>query len=381
MHSPTFRLPLRAFTAAAAVAGLTPLAALALDAPLAGDASISASLPSSNFGAAHTLNVGNGAAGLLRFDLSTLPAGTTAANLSKATLVLFVKSVGSAGSVEVQTVNSSWTESGVTYATAPPSSGAGSGPVLAVGTAAQFVTVDVTAQVKGWLNGNANNGFEITPSLAAPGTVVAFDSKESITTAHVAQLDLTLVNQGPAGPTGPQGPQGMQGSQGPAGGTGPAGPQGPAGAKGATGPAGPQGPNGLTGDTGPQGATGPGGPQGAQGPAGPVSIAYAGQSYDLSAGVAVSLVASCPQNTYVVGGSCGYRNVDLGVFDVTVTYSGLVSGATNLYRCIAQNTGSVTRTITATANCISATSVGSPYLKPAQGTAATSVEVIKRAPR
>jgi hypothetical protein len=375
MHSPTFRLPLRAFTAAAAVAGLTPLAALALDAPLAADASISASLPSSNFGAAHTLNVGNGAAGLLRFDLSTLPAGTTAANLSKATLVLFVKSVGSAGSVEVQTVNSSWTESGVTNATAPVTSGAGSGPVLAVGTAAQFVTVDVTAQVKGWLTGNANNGFEITPSLAAPGTVVAFDSKESITTAHAAQLDLTLVNQGPAGPAGPTGPQGATGS------TGPTGPQGPAGAKGAngaTGPVGPQGPTGLTGDTGPQGPTGS---QGAQGPAGPVNIAYAGEAYDLPAGVAVSLVASCPQNTYVVGGSCGYRNVDLGVFDVTVTYSGLVSGATNLYRCIAQNTGSVTRTITATANCISATSVGSPYLKPAQGTAATSVEVIKRAPR
>jgi len=371
MRISTPRLPFHTLTAVAAVAGLTPWAALALDAPLAADASISLSAPSANFGATHTLNVGNGAAGLLRFDLSTLPAGTTAANLSKATLVLYVKSVASAGSVEVQTVNSGWTESGVTYASAPSTSGAGSGPVVSIGTAAQFVSVDVTTQVKGWLTGNANNGFEITPALAAPTTAVTFDSKESITTAQVARLDLTLVNQGPAGPAGPTGPQGATGN------TGPAGPQGPAGAKGATGPTGPQGPIGLTGDTGPQG---PAGAQGAQGPAGPVNIAYAGQTYELAAGVAVGLTVGCPQATYVVGGSCGYRNLDQGIFDVTVTYSGVVSGA-NQYRCMAVNKGSVTRTITATANCISATNVGVPYLKPAQSPAAPGVEVIKPAPR
>lgn len=373
MHRSSLRLPFHALTAA--VASLIPLAALALEAPLAADASISVNLPANNFGAAPALSVGNGAAGLLRFDLSTLPSGTTAANLSKATLVLYVKSAANAGSVEVQTVNSSWTESAVTYFSAPLTSGAGSGPVVAVGTAAQFVSVDVTAQVKGWLNGNANHGFEITPSLAAPGTVVSFDTKESSTTAHVAQLDLTLVNQGPAGPVGPTGPQGAAGA------TGPTGPQGPAGAKGAngpTGPQGPQGPNGLTGDTGPQGATGA---QGAQGPAGPVDIAYAGGTYELAAGVAVSLTATCPQNTYVVGGSCGYRNVDLGIFDVTVTYSGLVSGASNLYRCLAQNKGKETRTITVSANCISATNVGNPNLKPVQGAKLTGVEVIKPAPR
>jgi hypothetical protein len=241
--------------------------------------------------------------------------------------------------------------------------------MVAVGTGAQFVSIDVTAQVKGWLTGNANYGFEITPSLAAPGTVVTFDTKESTTTAHVAQLDLTLVNQGPAGPVGPTGPQG------PAGNTGPTGPQGPAGPKGATGPSGPQGPTGLTGNPGAQGPTGA---QGEQGPAGPVNIAYAGQSYDLPSNVAVGMTLSCPQNTYVVGGSCGYRNLDQGIFDVAVTYSGTVDAN---YRCMAVNKGAVTRTITATASCISATSVGTPYLKPVQGAKLTSVEVIKPALR
>jgi len=77
-------LPIRA-CGAALLAMLAAGSAQALDAPLAADTHTSSALPANNFGALPTINVGGGATGLLRFDLGTLPAGTTAARLVKAT--------------------------------------------------------------------------------------------------------------------------------------------------------------------------------------------------------------------------------------------------------------------------------------------------------
>jgi len=107
--------------------------ALALDAPVAADAHVSASLPTTHFGNLPNLNVGGGSTGLLRFDLGTLPSATTAAKLVKATLVLYVNRVGIAGTIEAQTINSAWTEAAVTQGSAPVTSGASSVPDRAGG--------------------------------------------------------------------------------------------------------------------------------------------------------------------------------------------------------------------------------------------------------
>ena len=144
--------------------------ALALDAPLSADTHISTALPTNNFGAVTTLNVGTGATALLRFDLNTLPAATAADKLVKASLKLYVNRVGTAGAIEVQTVNSAWAESTVTAGNAPTTSGAGSGPTVAVNAAGQYVTVDLTAQVKSWItNPGTNFGLALSPALSAPG--------------------------------------------------------------------------------------------------------------------------------------------------------------------------------------------------------------------
>jgi hypothetical protein len=42
----------------------------------------------------------------------------------------------------------------------------------------QYLTIDVTAVVRNWLNGAANNGIVI---VAGAGTSVTFDSKENST--------------------------------------------------------------------------------------------------------------------------------------------------------------------------------------------------------
>ena len=150
---------------------------------------------------------------------------------------------------------------------------------MAVVEAGQFVAVDVTAQVKAWINNPGSNfGFALAPALQAPTTVVFFDSKENTATGHVARLDLTLADQGPAGPqgaTGASGATGPQGATGPAGAVGPRGQTGATGATGAQGNNGPQGLPGATGATGaagPQGVPGATGPQGVQGVAGPSGV-------------------------------------------------------------------------------------------------------------
>ena len=204
--------------------------AVAVEATLAADAHVNSALPAVNSGAISNLNVGGGYTALLQFDLSTLSAGTTAAQVTRATLRLYCNRMDTAGLVSLQPVNGAWGEYSVTYATLPTLGAAAQ--VVQVSQAGAYVAVDVTALVQGWLSAPAtNNGVALTAGTAA----VQFDSKENDLTGHAAVLDVALASVGPSGPSGAVGPQG------------------PAGVAGATGPAGPQGPQGIQ---GPAGASG-----------------------------------------------------------------------------------------------------------------------------
>ena len=227
----------------------------ATDVALIGDAHVSSSRPTANFGTIANLYVGNGNTALMQFDLSSLPAGTTASQVSRATLILFVNRVNTPGSISVQAVTSGWNESAVTYATIPALGAAATNFSAAV--AGQFVAVDVTSEVQAWISAPAsNNGLALSSAAAA----VLFDSKENDQTGHAARLDITLANQGGVGATGAAGAQGPQGL---------IGPQGVAGLPGTIGPAGPIGPVGVQGIQGVTGSTGATGAQGIQGVAGP----------------------------------------------------------------------------------------------------------------
>jgi hypothetical protein len=229
----------------------------AADVPPVGDAYLSSAAPTSNFGAATSLIIAPGNAGLVQFDLTAVPASST---IAKAYLRLYVNKVIAGGTLNFAAVTAPWSENAVTFNTQPAAGAVfASAPVSVTNT---FVLVDVTTQVQGWLAAPASNfGIEITPGVTAS---VQLDSKESTTTSHPATLELAII--GPAGPTGATGAVGPAGS---AGATGPAGPTGPQGDPGATGPVGPIGPAGPTGAAGATGATGAVGAAGAQGPKGP----------------------------------------------------------------------------------------------------------------
>jgi len=219
----------------AGFAGVLP-AAHATDAAVVGDASVNSAYPTTNFGALSNLYVGNGNTTLIQFDLSSLPPGSTASQIARATLRLYVNRVNTAGPVNVQPVTSAWQERAVTYTTLP-SIGTASTSFTA-GTAQQFVVVDVTALVQSWVTTPSSNfGLALSSSSAN----VLFDSKENDETSHVSHLDITLVSQGPAGAQGPAGPTGATGA------TGSTGPAGPTGATGAAGPTGSAGATGATG--------------------------------------------------------------------------------------------------------------------------------------
>ncbi len=251
------------------VLALLPAVMLAQNATLTQDSYVLAG-SGVNFGSATTINVGGPtvAHGLVQFDLSTLPSGTTGSGIAKATLLLFVNKLGTAGTVNFSVANGTWTESGVNGTNAPVAAAAiASGVSITAGDT--FVAVDATAAVQNWLNGTTNNGVIITPNDGS--VLVAFDSKESTTTSHPAMLSITLVGVGGAtGATGPTGPTGATGATG-ATGTGSPGATGATGSTGSTGPTGATGPTGSTGATGATGFTGSTGPTGPTGSTGAAS--------------------------------------------------------------------------------------------------------------
>ncbi|MGA7156433.1 MAG: DNRLRE domain-containing protein, partial [Acidobacteriaceae bacterium] len=244
---------LRAAAIVLLVAGSCALrSAWAQDATLMGDAHVSSAQPTVNSGSLSNLNIGGVYTALAQFDLSMLPAGTTAAQISKATLRVYCNRADVPGAVQVQMVGGAWTESGVTYATLPAL-----GAVVQTGNvigAGEFVTFDVTSVVQGWVTAPGTNFGLAIAAVPGSGTVAQFDSKENDETAHAPELEIALAGQ--VGPVGPAGPAGVQGEAGPAGPAGVTGVEGPVGSSGATGAAGPAGPTGPQGPAGPQGLPG-----------------------------------------------------------------------------------------------------------------------------
>ncbi|SEB65908.1 DNRLRE domain-containing protein [Terriglobus roseus] len=205
---------------------------------LTADTAVSTVHPATNYGTLSNLYVSGSSTALLRFDLGTLPSGTTAAQISRATLRIFANRVNTPGVLTVSPLNTAWAESAVTWQTMPGVANAVE--VFAVTDENQYITVDVTSLVRGWVTlPTTNFGLTLTASTAD----VVLDSKENDTTAHPAQLEIALTSA-TAGLTGPQGPRGDTGA------TGEQGPAGPQGVTGAAGPAGAQGPKGDTGAAG-----------------------------------------------------------------------------------------------------------------------------------
>jgi hypothetical protein len=81
-----------------------PGTALAQEARLTDDTGISSANRTANFGGAGAMSVNVNSSnlrGFIKFDLSTLPAGTTGNSVAKAVLTFYVANVGTVGSFNV----------------------------------------------------------------------------------------------------------------------------------------------------------------------------------------------------------------------------------------------------------------------------------------
>lgn len=230
--------------------------ALAGEALLLQDTYVDTARSTTNYGTAGDLRVYKSSTGTMRaflkFNIATVPAGTTANDVKQARLRLWVNSSSTTlGAITMTPITSAWSESTITNTTSSSLTfGLPKHAELPISYIGQFVSIDVTDWVQAWLAGTlANQGFQIEASANTATLSLYFDSKESTITSHepVIEIDLATVGpQGPAGSPGPAGPQGIQGLQGATGVTG---------ATGAAGPAGNNGPQGLTGPVGPRGMT------------------------------------------------------------------------------------------------------------------------------
>jgi hypothetical protein len=196
---------------------------------LTGHTYITTTNAAANYGTAVSMNVVGGATALVEFSLGTLPAGLTPSQIQTASLIVFVNRTTAAGNVALYSVVPGWSETGVTQ-TAPPSlTGTPFATAVAVNQTG-YVVVNVTAQVQAALSLGAVSfaiGADSGSSVAA-----SLDTKESTTTSHPAQLQITVASDGPQGATGA---------------TGTVGPTGATGANGSNGANGPTGANGAGG--------------------------------------------------------------------------------------------------------------------------------------
>jgi hypothetical protein len=177
---------LPAFLAVVTLLVLAPATSRAQITPV-GDSYTNSADPTTNYGAATLLSV-DGAIAItyIQFPLSSIPSGAT---VSAATLKLYVNSVTTVGSFNVDYVSGSWTESKITYDVAPALGNTIVSSVpLTSASKNQYILIDVTSAVQAWLSGSeTNNGI----ALVANGTFNAtFDSKENTTTSHPAELDI-----------------------------------------------------------------------------------------------------------------------------------------------------------------------------------------------
>src|SRR6516165_4619226 len=103
--------------------GLLPLLATASEGINVGDSYVSSSNPTNNFGSAGNLLIGGNNRAFVQFDLSRLPAGTTADQVGSAYVLVWVNRVQTSGAVDVSQVTSAWAEGTVTFNNAPTVAG------------------------------------------------------------------------------------------------------------------------------------------------------------------------------------------------------------------------------------------------------------------
>ena len=169
------------------------------------DAYIDTASPSTNYGTSPVLDVESSQTTYIQFNLSPIPTGYTGADVTKATLKLYVNAATTAGNFNIDYVNGTWSENTIDASNAPPlGSTIVAGVSLITADTNKYILVDITSAVQAWLNGTEpNEGIALVGNSPLSAS---FDSKESTTTSHPPELDIVFT--GGSGITGVLTPSG-----------------------------------------------------------------------------------------------------------------------------------------------------------------------------
>jgi hypothetical protein len=151
--------------------------------------------PTTNYGSQTVLDVESPSqTTYIRFNLSSVPSGYNGGDIAQATLKLYVDAVTRGGSFNVDYVNGTWSESMIDADNAPAlgTTIAASVP-LTTADKNQYVLINITTAVQAWLNGTTNDGIALVGNSPLKAS---FDSKESTTTSHPAELDVVFAGGG-----------------------------------------------------------------------------------------------------------------------------------------------------------------------------------------
>ena len=169
---------------------------------LVADSYTSLTSANGNFGTNPALTVSANNAAFVKFNFAPyLFAGTSADDVSKATVKFYVSKVGSAGKIDLYPVLADWDEKTLTANNAPALGQiALTTPPIGKDAQGNYVTIDITELFKQWLgdgqNALPNYGFALAPHPTDANTPqlidISFDSKENSQTSHEASLALVL---------------------------------------------------------------------------------------------------------------------------------------------------------------------------------------------
>ena len=160
------------------------------------DAYVNSTAASTNYGTATALDVSSVAdTTFIRFSLTAVPASFTGASIAKATLKLYVNSVTTAGSFNVDLVNGTWTEKTIMFSNEPALGAMLVASVpLAAASKGTYIEIDITPAMVQWLNGTQpNDGIAL---VANSPLNASFDSKETTTSSHPPEVDVVYATSG-----------------------------------------------------------------------------------------------------------------------------------------------------------------------------------------
>ncbi|MDT7040824.1 DNRLRE domain-containing protein [Candidatus Nitronereus thalassa] len=153
--------------------------------------------------------------GFVKFDLSPLSSDQS---IERATLRLWLNQVDRSGTLHLHEILADWDERTIRGDQTPPTSPVFDSLSIKKSDTHQFITLDVTTIVQGWIEHPATNfGIALVSDHSHP-LKIKIDSKENHDTSHPMEIEVVLSAEpgiegppGPRGLPGPPGPQGMQG--------------------------------------------------------------------------------------------------------------------------------------------------------------------------